>query len=206
MKLRRQFTVSLLVQHFLFLDRSFAGINHHIAFKVENPFQIFQGKIQQVADAAGQSLEKPDMGARGGKFDVPHPFPPDLREGNLDAAFVADHTAVLHPLVLAAQAFPIRHRSEDAGTEQAVPFRLKGSIVDRLRLDHFAVRPGADLFRGCQADSDTVEINHGTDAIIRAAAIQGRLLQQATGCGNGSGGRLRLNFRTRRRDRRRVSY
>jgi hypothetical protein len=68
-----------------------------------------------------------------------------FRLRHLDAALVADHAAVLHALVLAAQALPVGDRSEDLRAEQPVAFRLERAVVDRFRLGHLAVRPRHDL-------------------------------------------------------------
>jgi hypothetical protein len=57
-----------------------------------------------------------------------------LRERHLDAALVADDAAVLHALVLAAQALPVGDGSEDARAEQAIALRLEGAVVDGLGL------------------------------------------------------------------------
>ena len=95
-----------------------------------------------------------------------------LRQRDFHAALVADHAAVLHALVLAAQALPVGDRAEDAGAEQAVALRLEGAVVDRLRLGDFAVRPAADLFRRSQADADGVEIGNGVSEIEWARAVQ----------------------------------
>src|SRR3546814_2786176 len=54
------------------------------------------------------------------------------------AALLADHTAVLETLVLAAQALVILDRPEDLRAEQAITFRLERAVVDRFRLFDFA--------------------------------------------------------------------
>src|SRR5215467_8551754 len=100
------------------------------------------------------------MRARRSQFDVPEPFTPYLGECDLDAALVTDHAAMLHALVFAAQALPVRNRTENAGAEQAIPLRLEGAVIDGLRLGHLAMRPAADLFRRGQADSDGIEIGN----------------------------------------------
>src|SRR5207247_4085627 len=99
-----------------------------------------------------------DVRHRRGQLDVTHALPADRRLGDLDAALVADDAAVLHPLVLAAEALPVGDRTEDLRAEQTVALRLEGAVVDRLRLGDFAVRPRPDLFRRRQADLDGVEI------------------------------------------------
>ena len=81
-----------------------------------------------------------------------------LRLGHFDAALVADDAAVLHALVLAAEAFPVGDRAEDLRAEETVALRLEGAVVDRLRLRDFAVRPRPDLLRRREADLDGVEI------------------------------------------------
>src|SRR6185295_12969986 len=76
---------------------------------------------------------------------------------DLDRALLADDALVLHALVLAAQAFVILDRAEDARAEQTVALRLEGTIVDRFRLFDFAVGPGQNLFRARDRDPDLVE-------------------------------------------------
>src|SRR6476646_10870969 len=98
-----------------------------------------------MTDAAWQPFEEPHVADRRRKRDMPQPLAADLRLRDFDAALVADHPAMLHALVFAAQALPIGDRAEDLGAEQAVPFRLEGPVVDRLGLGHFAVRPREDL-------------------------------------------------------------
>src|ERR1700683_2385150 len=124
-------------------------------------------------DAAGQSFEKPDVRPRGIIDVVSEPFAPHFGKSDLDAALVADHTAVLHALVLAAQALPIRYRTENARAKQAVTLRFEGAVVDGLRLGDFSVRPRADLFRRSQTDPNAVKFPNQADTIIRAATEQG---------------------------------
>ena len=84
---------------------------------------------------------------RRGQLDVAHPLAADLCPGDLDAAAVADLALVADLLILAAVALPVLRRPEDSFAEQAVPLRLQGPVVDRLRLFDFAVRPFADHIR-----------------------------------------------------------
>src|SRR5712692_6474081 len=97
------------------------------------------------------------MRYRRGQLDMAHAVAPHLRQGDLDAAFLADDAAILHPLVLAAQALVILDRPEDAGAEQPVALRLEGAVVDRLGLLDLAVGPGADALRAGDRDADLVE-------------------------------------------------
>ena len=71
-----------------------------------------------MADARRQSFEEPDVRTRAGEIDVTEPLATNFRLRNFDAALVADHAAVLHALVLAAETFPIRDRTENARAEQ----------------------------------------------------------------------------------------
>src|ERR1700688_5035649 len=103
------------------------------------------------------------MGDRRGQLDMAHALAANLRDGDLDAALLADDALVLHALVLAAQALVILDRPEDAGAEQPVPLRLEGAVVDRLRLLDFAERPGADLLRAGDRDADLVEALRARD-------------------------------------------
>ena len=86
-----------------------------------------------------------------------HAVAPHLRQRHLDAALLADDAAILHALVLAAQALVVLDRTEDAGAEQAVALRLEGPVVDRLRLLDLAERPGPDALRAGDRDPDLIE-------------------------------------------------
>src|SRR3954453_4495341 len=86
-----------------------------------------------------------------------HAVAPDLRQRDLDTAFLADDAAILHALVLAAQALVILDGAEDAGAEQPVAFRLEGAVVDRFGLLDLAVRPGPDALRAGDRAADLVE-------------------------------------------------
>ncbi len=80
-----------------------------------------------------------------GQLDVAQALAAHLGLRDFDAALVADHAAVLHALVLAAEALPVGDRAEDLRAEQAVAFGLERAVVDRLRLGHLTVRPLQDL-------------------------------------------------------------
>src|SRR5690606_3045982 len=114
------------------------------------------------ADARGQRLEEPDVRDRRGQVDMAHALAAHLGQGHLGAALLADHAAVLHALVLAAQALVVLHRPEDGGAEQAVAFGLEGAVVDGLGLLHFAVGPRTDQVRGSERDLDRVEVRGRT--------------------------------------------
>src|ERR1700675_3518863 len=75
---------------------------------------------------------------------------------------------MFHALVLAAETFPIRSRTENAGAEQAIALWLKSAGINGFRLGHFPMRPASDLFRGCQADANGIKISHGICHIERA--------------------------------------
>src|SRR5271166_1382464 len=72
---------------------------------------------------------------------MPHAVASDFGEGDLHATLLANDAAILHTLVLAAQALVILNRAEDSSAEQTIAFRLKRAIVDRLRLLDLAERP-----------------------------------------------------------------
>src|SRR5436305_2223827 len=86
-----------------------------------------------------------------------HTFTADLRGGDLDAALFADDSLVFHALVLAAQAFVILDRPEDARAEQAVTLGLERAVIDRLGFLDLAIGPGQDLLRAGNRDANLVE-------------------------------------------------
>src|ERR1035438_1704558 len=100
-------------------------------------------------------------------------FAANLAERDFHAALVADHSAMLHALVFAAQAFPVSYRTKDAGTEQTVALRLEGAVVDGLRLGDFAMRPAPDFLRRREADLDGIEIGDRVLHFERARTKQG---------------------------------
>ncbi len=93
-----------------------------------------------------------------GQLDVPHALAADAGQRHFDAATVADHAAVLDPLVLAAGAFPVLDRAEDALAKQAALFRLEGAVIDRFRVLDFALGPGPDGFGRGDGDGDVFDL------------------------------------------------
>jgi len=120
-----------------------------------------------MADAAGKALEEPDVRARTGQFDVAQPFAAHASQRDFHAALGADHAAVLHAFVLAAQALPILSRTKDTRAEQSVALRLEGAVVDGFRLGHFAMGPTPDFFRRRQRNADRIEIRDQIRPIVR---------------------------------------
>src|SRR6202035_4654571 len=104
----------------------------------------------------------------------------DFAERNFDAALIADHSAMLHPLVFSAQAFPVRDGAENLGAEQAVALRLEGAVIDGFRLGDFTVRPRTDFFRTRQADANGIKISNLAGTVVRPRTIQGQILLSGT--------------------------
>ena len=115
--------------------------------KVENPFELFEGHVQHGTDLGRQTLEKPDVRHRSGQFYMAEPFTAYLGLDNFDAAFFANHSAVLHALVLTAVTFKILNRAKNLGAEQPVPLWFEGTIVDGLRFLYLTVRPIENFLR-----------------------------------------------------------
>jgi hypothetical protein len=103
-----------LVHQLEHVERGETRLEHHVAFEIEDLLQLPERHVEQQADAARHRLEEPDMGDRRGQFDMPHALAAHLAERHLDAALLADDTAILHALVLAAQALIVLDRTEDA--------------------------------------------------------------------------------------------
>ena len=183
--------VLLLRQELMLLQRGEARFGDDVVLEIEDALDILERHVHQRADPARQRLQEPDMGDRRGQFDVAHAFAPHARKGDLDAALLADDALVLHPLVLAAKALVVLDRTEDAGAEQPVALGLERAVVDGLRLFDFAERPGEDLFRRCERDSDRVEslrrhlrIEDVHDLLVHGLSPSGALAPGAAGRGN----------------------
>src|SRR5690606_17189828 len=113
--------------------------------EVDDLLEVLGGHVEQVAEAAGHTLEEPDVGDRGGQLDVAHPLAAHLRARDFHATALADDALVADPLVLAAVALPVPLGTEDALVEQALLLRAEGAIVDRLGLLDLTVGPRPDL-------------------------------------------------------------
>jgi hypothetical protein len=109
-------------------------------------------------DARRHALEEPDVRDRHGQLDVAHPLATDAGERDFDTATIADDAAMLDALVLAAGAFPVLHRTEDALAEQAALLGLERAVVDGFRVLDLALGPGADRVRGSHGDGDVVNL------------------------------------------------
>ncbi len=147
----------ILGKQFALLHAGVAGIDDDVGLEVEHLLEIAERDLQDVPDPRRKGLEEPDVRDRGRQRDVPHALTPDLGLDHLDAALLADHPAVLHPLVLAAVALVVLDRTEDLGAEEAVSFGLERPVVDRLRLLDLAEGPLPDALRRCERDADRVE-------------------------------------------------
>jgi hypothetical protein len=140
------------------IQRRHARIDDDEAFEVQHALDVAQRHVEHHAQARRQRLEEPDVRGRRGQLDVAHALATHLGQRDFDAALLADHTAVLEALVLAAQALVVLDRAEDLGAEQTIALRLEGAVVDGFRLLDFAVGPGADLVRRRETDGDRVEL------------------------------------------------
>ena len=150
--------VLLFGQQLAALERGQARIDDDIGFEIEDALDVAQRHVEHQADARRQRLQEPDVRGRRGELDVAHALAAHLGQRHFRAALLADDAAVLHALVLAAQALVVLDRTEDRRAEQAVTFRLERAVVDRFGLLHFAERPRADQIRRSQRDLDRVEI------------------------------------------------
>ena len=137
----RSVEILVLVEQLVRCDFLLARLDDDVVRVVDDLLEITQRDVEQIAHRAGQRLEEPDVRDGHGELDVPHALATHLAQGHFDAATVADHAAIADALVLAAMAFPVLDRTEDALAEQAVLLRLERAVVDRLGLGDLAPRP-----------------------------------------------------------------
>src|SRR6202022_2554124 len=104
---------------------------HHRCGEVQDLFQLLGSHVEQVADAAGDALEEPDVRDGGGQVDVTHARAANLGAGHLDAAALADDALVADALVLTAIALPVLGRTEDALAEEPVALGLEAAVLVR---------------------------------------------------------------------------
>src|SRR2546422_9096706 len=61
-----ELSVALFGQELLFFQGRVSGVDNDEGFEVEDSFEVAERNVQEVADAAGQALEKPHGRARRG--------------------------------------------------------------------------------------------------------------------------------------------
>ena len=154
--------LGIAILHFreelVFFQRRFAGIDHEIILVVNNPLKVAGGDIHHQPDAGGHALEKPDMGHRHRQLDVAHALAPDARLGHFHAAAVADHAAMLDPLVLAAGTFPVLDRAKNPLAKKPALLWLECAVVDGLRVLDLTLGPRPDGLRGSHSDGDMIHM------------------------------------------------
>src|SRR5579859_2465422 len=149
--------ILLFGQQLMLLQRGQARLGDDVVLEIQDALEILQRHVDQETDARRQRLQEPDVSDRRGQLDMAHALAAHLGQGHFDAALLADDAAILHALVLAAQALVILDGPEDAGAEQAVALGLEGTIVDGFGLLDLAERPGADALGTGDGDLDLVE-------------------------------------------------
>ncbi len=146
-----------LGEQLLGLERSLARIGNDVALEVQHLLEFLERHVEQGADPRRQRAQEPDMRDRRGQIDMAHPLAPDFGLNHFDAAFLADHAAMAHALVLAAVALVVLGRAENLGAKEPVALRLEGPVVDGLGLLDLAVRPRPDHLGRRDRDPDCVE-------------------------------------------------
>ena len=129
----------------------------HVGREVDDLLEVLRRQVEQVAQAAGHTLEVPDVGDRGGQTNVAHALAAHLGPRHLHATAFTNDALEAHTLVLAAVALPVPGGAEDLFAEQAVFLRLERAVVDGLGLLDFSERPILDVVGGSQADAEFVE-------------------------------------------------
>ena len=166
--LRTRLLILFLVKNLALFQPRILGVNYHIILEVDHLLQLVSFHVQKGAQAAGHSLEKPNVHNRSSKVDVAHALATHAAVSNLHTALVANHAFVLHAAVLAARTFPVLFRTKNPLAEQTVSLGTVGTIIDGLRLFHLAVRPGApdivgvgkaDAHRGVIVDAVVVGLS-----------------------------------------------
>ena len=131
--------VILFRNELLLPQLALAGIQHYIALIIEYPLYVADTDVEELAHPAGDAFEIPDVRHRYRKLDVSQSLPTDLGLRHLDLALVAYHSPVPDSLILATVTLPVLDRAEDSLAEKAIPLRLKGPVVDGLRLGDLTV-------------------------------------------------------------------
>src|SRR4029453_15850038 len=106
--------------------------------EVQDLLELARRDVEQIADAARDTLEEPDVRDRRGQVDVAHALTPHLLARDLHAAALADDALVADALVLAAVELPVLRRTEDALEEEPVFLGFGRGVGDVLRFCVFS--------------------------------------------------------------------
>ena len=156
-KLNR-FIVGLFCHERSHLELGQTGVSHDICLKIQDPLDFADRHVQQYAQTGRQRFQEPDVRHGAREFDMTHPLAANSRQRHFDAAFFTDHTAVLEPFVLSAQAFVVLHRAKQFCAEKAIALGFECPVVDGFGLLDFAEGPRTNLVRRRQPDSNIVKL------------------------------------------------
>jgi hypothetical protein len=98
------------------------------------------------------------MSDRAGQLDMPHAFTAHLCEGDFNTTLFTNNATMFQTLVFTTQALVIVDRAKDFGAKEAITLWLEGTIVYGLWFFYFAIGPGTDHIRRCQANTDGIEV------------------------------------------------
>src|SRR5690606_2083574 len=129
----------------------------HVGGEVDDLLEVFRRHVEQVAEAAGDTLEVPDVRDRGGQLNVAHALAAHRGLGDLYATTLTDDALEANALVLSTRTFPVTGRPEDLFAEQAILLGLQGAVVDGFGFLDLTVRPATDVVSGGQANTNLIE-------------------------------------------------
>ena len=148
----QRFVILALGKKVFLLEIRFARIDDDVIGEIENFFERTGRYVEDQPHAARDPLEIPNMRDGRGEFNMPHALAAHLGTRDLDTAAVADDALVADALILAAVAFPVACRAEDALAEEAVTLRFERTVIDGLRLFDLAVRPLTNFIGGSESN------------------------------------------------------
>src|SRR5450432_368129 len=125
LRLLAQIQKFILVEQLVRFDFLRARLDDDVVRVIHDLLEITERDVEQIAHGARQRLEEPDVRDGYGELDVPHALATDARQGDFDAATIADHAAITDALVLAAMALPVLYGTKNALAEQAILLGLE---------------------------------------------------------------------------------
>ena len=144
----------LLDKRHVLVNALFVDVGHHVCGEVDDLFEVFRRHVEEVPEAARNTLEVPDVSDRGGKLDVSHALATNGLTSDLDTASLTRYTLEADTLVLATGALPVLGRTKNLLTEEAIFLWLQRAVVDGLRLLHLTARPRTNLFVRRELDAN----------------------------------------------------
>src|ERR1700686_1129895 len=155
-----RFTIFHFIEELRLLQRRLARIDDDVILVIDDALELARAHVEHEAEARWHTFVEPYVRNRHGQFNMTHAFAANAGERYFHAATIANDALMFDALVFSAGAFPIPCRTKNSLAEKAALFRLKGAVINCLRVFDFALAPGSHRVARRDADRHLLK-THG---------------------------------------------